>query len=101
MELPAGRRKIMSSSVDVNGRGEARIRGGRSVDFRNKLIVNPGRKLRLKDIDPSFKGQHASQEAAALELEGYRQKLVQLQALLYAEKKHAILIVLHGMDASG
>ena len=38
---------------------------------------------------------------AAPELERYRQKLVQLQALLYAEKQHAILIVLQGMDASG
>jgi hypothetical protein len=57
MELPAARRKIISSSVDVNSRGEARTRGGRSVDFCYKLIVNPGRKLRLKDVDPSFKGQ--------------------------------------------
>jgi PPK2 family polyphosphate:nucleotide phosphotransferase len=101
MELPAARRKIISSSVDVNGRGEARIRGGKSMDFRNKLIVNPGQKVRLKDVDPSFKGQHESQEAAAPELERYRQKLVQLQALLYAEKEHAVLIVLQGMDASG
>jgi hypothetical protein len=35
------------------------------VDFRNKLIVNPCQNLRLKDVDPSFKGQHESQEAVA------------------------------------
>jgi PPK2 family polyphosphate:nucleotide phosphotransferase len=77
------------------------MRGGKFVDYRDKLIVNPGHKLRLKDVDPAFKGHHESQEAAAPELERYLQKLTQLQGLLYAEKKHAILIVLQGMDASG
>ena len=71
------------------------------MDFRNKFIVKPDGKLRLKEIDPAFKGQHESRETAASELEKYRQQLVELQALLYAEKKHAILIVLQGLDGSG
>ncbi|HXW72292.1 MAG TPA: PPK2 family polyphosphate kinase [Methylocella sp.] len=71
------------------------------MDFRNKFIVKPDGKLRLKEIDPAFKGQHESRETAAPELEKYRQQLLELQALLYAEKKHAILIVLQGLDASG
>ncbi|MGH6822493.1 MAG: polyphosphate kinase 2 family protein [Methylocella sp.] len=71
------------------------------MDYRKMLIVNPGQKLRLKDIDPAFKGRHETHESAAQELEKYRQKLAQLQALMYAEKKHAILIVLQGMDAGG
>jgi PPK2 family polyphosphate:nucleotide phosphotransferase len=71
------------------------------VDYRNTLIVKPGQKLRLKDVDPAFKGQYETQEAAAPELERYRQKLVQMQTLLYAEKKHAILIVLQATDAGG
>jgi PPK2 family polyphosphate:nucleotide phosphotransferase len=71
------------------------------ADYRNKLIVNPGNKLRLKDVDPAFKGHHETKEAAAPELERYRQKLSQMQALLYAEKKHSILIVLQAMDAGG
>ncbi|MGH9828825.1 MAG: polyphosphate kinase 2 family protein, partial [Blastocatellia bacterium] len=74
---------------------------GKTVDYRKMLIVNPGQKLRLKDIDPAFKGRHETHESAAQELEKYRQKLAQLQALMYAEKKHAILIVLQGMDAGG
>jgi PPK2 family polyphosphate:nucleotide phosphotransferase len=70
------------------------------VDYRDRLIVKPGEMLHLKDADPAFKGHHESQ-AAAPELEQYRQKLVRLQALLYAEKKHSVLIVLQGLDAGG
>jgi PPK2 family polyphosphate:nucleotide phosphotransferase len=73
----------------------------RPVDYRDKLIVKPGHKLRLKDIDPAFKGHHETHESALQELEHYRQKLGQMQALLYAEKKHAILIVLQALDAGG
>ncbi|MGI8568819.1 MAG: polyphosphate kinase 2 family protein [Methylocella sp.] len=71
------------------------------MNYRKKLIVKPGQKLRLKDIDPAFKGRHETHEPAAQELERYREKLGQLQALLYAEKKHSVLIVLQAMDAGG
>ena len=71
------------------------------MDYRKQMIVKPGQKLRLKDVDPAFKGRHKTQEAAAPELERYRQKLIQLQALLYAEKKHSVLIVLQALDAGG
>ena len=26
------------------------------MDYRKQMIVNPGQKLRLKDVDPAFKG---------------------------------------------
>jgi PPK2 family polyphosphate:nucleotide phosphotransferase len=71
------------------------------MDYRKQMIVNPGQKLRLKDVDPAFKGRHETHESAAQELERYRQKLGQLQALLYAEKKHSVLIVLQALDAGG
>lgn len=71
------------------------------VDYRDRFLVKPGRKLHLKDIDPAFKGRHETREAAAPELERYRQKLMQQQALLYAEKKHSVLIVLQALDAGG
>ncbi|HEY4847796.1 MAG TPA: polyphosphate kinase 2 family protein [Methylocella sp.] len=71
------------------------------MDYRKQMIVTPGQRLRLKDVDPSFKGRHKTHGSAAEELERYRQKLGQLQALLYAEKKHSILIVLQALDAGG
>ena len=56
------------------------------MDYRDKLIVKPGHKLRLKDVDPVFTGQHETPDEAAPELGGYQQRLTQLQGLLYAEK---------------
>src|ERR1700694_1672719 len=65
------------------------------------MLVKPGQKLRLRDIDPAFKGRHETREAAAPELERYRQKLGQLQALVYAEKSNSGLIGLPAWDAGG
>jgi PPK2 family polyphosphate:nucleotide phosphotransferase len=71
------------------------------MDYRKQMIVKPGQKLDLKDVDPAFKGRHETHAAAAQDLERYRQKLGQMQALLYAEKKHSVLIVLQALDAGG
>ena len=71
------------------------------MNYRKKLIVQPGSKVRLADVDPAFTGKHESHETALPEIEQYRQKLGQLQHLLYAERKHALLIVLQGLDAGG
>lgn len=71
------------------------------MDYRKLFIVEPGKKLRLKDRDPGFSGRHGTHEKAAGELEHCRRNLTRQQALLYAEKKHALLIVLQAMDAGG
>lgn len=71
------------------------------MDYRNEFLVEPGQKLHLTKLDPSFKGPHESHESAAPELEHYRQKLTHQQTLMYAEKKHALLIVLQALDAGG
>jgi len=64
------------------------------MDYRKQFVVDPGHRLCLKDIDPAYKGHHETHETAEAELEHYRQKLGQMQTLLYAERKHGILIVL-------
>lgn len=71
------------------------------MDFRETLMVKPERELHLKAIDPDFSGEFPTHEAAAPESERNRQELTKLQTLLYAGKKHAILIVLQGLDAGG
>jgi PPK2 family polyphosphate:nucleotide phosphotransferase len=71
------------------------------VDYRKQFLVEPGKKLQLKHVDPNFKGHHETHEKAAPELEHYCEKLAQQQSLLYAEKKHALLIVLQALDAAG
>ncbi len=69
--------------------------------YADLFRVRPGRKLKLKKIDPSFKGHHETEQEAAIEIEHYRQKMAKLQTLLYAERKHALLVVLQAMDAGG
>jgi PPK2 family polyphosphate:nucleotide phosphotransferase len=57
-------------------------------------------KIRLKDIDTRApKGMH--KEETKEELATILQDLDDLQNLLYAESKHALLVVIQGMDASG
>jgi PPK2 family polyphosphate:nucleotide phosphotransferase len=71
------------------------------LDYRKKFLVEPGRKVKLDDFDPGFKGKHISEDHARDEIEKSRGKMAAQQYLLYAEKKHALLIVLQGMDAAG
>lgn len=71
------------------------------MDYRKHFLVEPGKKLYLQDRDPGFKGRHESHQTAAAELEHYRQQLGRQQSLMYAEKKHSLLIVLQALDAGG
>jgi len=71
------------------------------LDYRKKLIVEPGSKIKLSVIVPSFHGRHETHEAALDELQKCVARLTHLQHLLYAERKHALLIVLQGIDAAG
>lgn len=65
------------------------------------MLLKPGAKVKLKDIDPDdtgpFKDAAEVEEVFAKE----RQELIKLQNLLYAENNRAILIILQGMDTSG
>lgn len=64
-------------------------------------MVPPGSKVKLADIDPAFHGSHETHEEALADLEKEVARLTRLQYLLYAEKKHALLLVLQGIDAAG
>ncbi len=71
------------------------------MDYRKALRVRPDAKLKLRKIDPGFDGGHESEDAAKDEEQRHCQKLAKEQALLYAEHKHSLLIVLQGLDAAG
>jgi hypothetical protein len=71
------------------------------VKYLNRFRVLPGDKVRLKDIDPGLKDHHESHKKAAEEIEGDRDKLRALQALLYADGRCSLLICLQGLDAGG
>ena len=71
------------------------------MDYRKAFRVKPGQKLKLSKIDPTYKGKQESEAAAKEDTERYTKKLANQQALLYAENKHSILVVLQAMDAGG
>src|SRR5689334_12536047 len=70
-------------------------------DLRERFQVRPGKKFRLRDSDPGDTAQLDSKDAALAAQEKSTRRLSELHDLLYAEQKHAVLIVFQGMDASG
>jgi len=71
------------------------------MDYRKKLVVAPGAKVRLSKIDPSYTGKYESHEVALPEIEKYVQRLDNLQYLLYADANQSLLVVLQALDAAG
>ena len=68
--------------------------------FRNLLLVKPGEKVDLSGFDCG-RTFHRDQKAAKEELAANLDRLTDLQERVYAEAKHAVLIVLQGIDAAG
>ncbi len=71
------------------------------MKYVKRFRVAPGSKVKLKDIDPTFKDHHKSHKEAAEEIEEYQKKLRVLQELLYADGRCSLLICLQGMDTGG
>ncbi len=71
------------------------------MDYRERLIVEPGAKFTLKNVDPAWRDELESKEKAQPKIQTHLQEMARLQYLLYAEKKHSLLIVLQGIDAAG
>jgi len=71
------------------------------VNYLERFKVSPGARVKLKEFDPSFKGGHKNHKSAAEETALYQEKLRALQDLLYAERKHSLLICLQALDTGG
>ncbi len=71
------------------------------MDFREKLRIEPASTVRLAEIDPAFHGNIKGKEEGKAELASVLGEITPLQEKLYAEKKHALLVVLQGIDAAG
>lgn len=71
------------------------------MTFTDQFRIKPGSKVNLGKIDPAFHGNYENEGAVTNELKDYSQRLSALQAMLYAENKHALLIVLQAMDGGG
>ncbi|MEM9478849.1 MAG: PPK2 family polyphosphate kinase [Verrucomicrobiota bacterium] len=64
-------------------------------------LVSPDEDIRLKDFDPGSSGKYEDKQDAIKDLEDLREDIRHLCALLRAEEKHKVLIVLQGLDAAG
>ena len=71
------------------------------MDYSELLLVKPGSKVKLGEIDPNFTAKHENKASAQDQLDKYTQKLRELQYLLYAEGKRSLLICLQALDAAG
>ena len=71
------------------------------MSYRKHFMVKPGSKVKLDKIDPSFSGHKLDRKEADTEIEKDRQRLADLQYLMYAEGKHSLLVVLQALDAGG
>lgn len=71
------------------------------MDYRKQFIVNPDKKIRLGAIDPSDTCGQISGADALAEIQKHIARMDELQALLYAEGKQSLLIVLQALDAAG
>jgi len=65
------------------------------------ILVPPGSRVNLADYDPGYTGTYKDKGSAEKALKRNLERLQELQEVLWAEGKHALLIVLQGLDASG
>ncbi len=71
------------------------------MNYGKKFIVEPGAKVRLAKIDPSYTGRHETHEKALDEIQAYVERMGKLQYLLYADGSQSLLVVLQALDAGG
>jgi len=71
------------------------------MEYRKKLMVEPGARVRLAKIDPAYTGKHESHDKAFPEMQKHIERMDKLQYLLYADGNQSLLIVLQALDAAG
>ena len=66
-----------------------------------KFTIEPGSTVRLSDFDPAYPASSDLYDKAVPKMLLQLQQLDRLQSLMYAERKHSLLIILQGLDAAG
>ncbi|MGB6978974.1 MAG: polyphosphate kinase 2 family protein [Candidatus Acidiferrales bacterium] len=72
-----------------------------ATNFTKELIVKPGSKVKLSKYDPDDTLGWDKNHEMKKSVEKATAKIDGLQQLLYGQRKHALLIVLQGLDAAG
>ncbi len=71
------------------------------MSYRKKFVVEPGGKVHLDKIDPSYTGKHESHQKALPIIQEHVARMDKLQYLLYADGDQSLLVVLQALDAAG
>jgi PPK2 family polyphosphate:nucleotide phosphotransferase len=71
------------------------------MNLIKEFRVPPGKKVKLSRHDPDYTAGLKDKEAVEKKLQENVSRLAELEYLLYAERKHALLIVLQALDAAG
>ncbi|MFF2020029.1 PPK2 family polyphosphate kinase [Paenibacillus sp. NPDC058177] len=66
-----------------------------------RYMIKDTNEISLSKLDPGEKGTFKSKEEASVETERLKERLAELQDILFAQKKHSLLVILQGMDSSG
>jgi PPK2 family polyphosphate:nucleotide phosphotransferase len=66
-----------------------------------KLIVKPGKPIKLKDCATSYNGKTINKSQGAVLLESGIKYLAEIQEKLYAQNQYSVLIILQAMDGAG
>lgn len=71
------------------------------MDYRTSLIALPSTPFKLAARDPAMHNSYSGRADAQPEIDAQLKRMGDLQEKLYAERRHALLIVLQGIDAAG
>lgn len=66
-----------------------------------RYMIKDTDEIILKKLDPNETGLLKSKEEAEAEMDQLKERLAELQDILFAQKKHSVLVILQGMDSSG
>jgi polyphosphate kinase 2 (PPK2 family) len=72
-----------------------------ATNFAKELMVHPGKKVKLRHYDPEDTLGWEKDVKTKKSLEKALKRIDELQYLLYAERKHALLIILQALDTGG
>jgi PPK2 family polyphosphate:nucleotide phosphotransferase len=92
---------MIASSTTVRQHHKQNKRGKIMTKRIVKFHPEVGQRVTLSDYDPSYTGGYSDKDDAKEQLKANRKRMRELQEVLYAEDKHALLIVLQAMDAGG
>lgn len=69
------------------------------MNIKRYMIKDTNETL-LSKLDPNESGD-LTKEEAEVKMKELKERLTELQDILFAQKKHSLLVILQGMDSSG